>query len=165
MINLGSILKSWDITLQTKVCMVKAMVFLVVLYKCELDHRESRAPKNWCFQTVALEKTLESPLDSKEIKPGNQPWIFIGRIDAEAPIFWPLDVKSWLIGKDSGAEKDWGQEEKGVTEDEMIEWHHRLKGHEFEQTLGEGEGQGSLAHCSPWGHQESDTTQQLKISK
>ena len=98
---------------------------------------ESRAPKNWCFWTVVLEKTLESPLDSKEIQPvhpkGDQSWVFIERTDAEAktPILWPPDVKSWLIGKDPDSGKDWGQEEKGMTEDEMVGWHHRLKGHEF----------------------------------
>ena len=128
----------------------------------EFDHEESWAPKNWCFWTVGLEKTLESPLDCTEIKPvnlkGNQSWIFIRRTDAEAPILWPPDVKSWLIGKDPDTGKDWRQEEKGTTEDEMAGWHHRLDGHEFEQTLGDNEGQGSLACCSQWGHKESDTT-------
>ena len=110
--------------------------------------------------------TLEIHLDSK-IKPvnpkGNQPWIFIRRIDdeAEARILWLPDVKSWLIGKDPGADKDWGQDEKGATEDEMIGWHHQLQGPESEQTLGDSEGQGSLACCSPWGHRESDKTEQL----
>ena len=114
-----------------------------------------------------LEKTLESSLDSKEIKPvspkRNQPWILTGRteVEAEAPILWPPDVKSWLIGKDPDAGKDWGQEEKGMTEDEMVGWHHQLNGHKFEQTLGDRDGQGSLACCSPWGHKESDTTEQL----
>ena len=114
---------------------------------------------------VVLEKTLESPLDSKEIKPvnpkGNQPWIFIGRTDAEAeaPILWSPDVKSQPIGKDPDAGKDWGQEEKGVIEDEMVGWHHWLSGHEFEQTLGDSEGQGSLARCSLWGGKESDMTE------
>ena len=101
----------------------------------ELDHKKGWVPKNWCFQTVVLEKTLESLLDSKEIKPanpkGNQPWIFITRNDAEALILWPPDVKSWLIWKDLNAGKDWGQEEKGMTEDEMVGWHHQLNGHEF----------------------------------
>ena len=102
-------------------------------------HKESWAPKNWCFWTVVLEKTLESPLDCKEIKPvrpkGNQSWIFIGRTDAEAeaPVIWPPDAKNWLIGKDPDAGKDWGQKEKGTTEDEMVGWHHSLNGHEFEQ--------------------------------
>ena len=117
--------------------------------------------------TVVLEKTLENPLDCKEIKPvdpkGNQSWILIGRTDAEAetPMFWPPDVKNWLTGKDPDAGKDWRQEEKGTTEDEMVGWHHWFNGHEFEQTLGVGDGQGSLACCSPWGHKESDTTEWL----
>ena len=114
----------------------------------ELNHKDSWALKNWCFWTVVLEKTLESPMDSKEIKPvnpkGNQPWIFIGRTDAEAAIFWPPAIKNGLIGKDPDAGKDWGQEEKGVTEDEMVGWHSQLNGHEFEQTLGDNEGQRNL---------------------
>ena len=125
--------------------------------------------KNWCFQTVLLEKTLESPLDCKEIiwadPKGNQPWIFIGRTDAEAeaesPILCPPDTKSRLTGKYPDAGKDWGKEEKGTTEDEMVGWHHLLNGHEFEQTPGDGEGQGSLVCFSSWGHQESDTTEWL----
>ena len=114
-----------------------------------------------------LEKTLESPLDCKEIKPvnpkGNQSWIFIGRTDVEAEtsISWPPDVKNWLIGKDPDAGKDWRREEKGTTKDEMVGWHHRLNGHELEQTLGAGDGQGSLACCSPWGRKELDMTEQL----
>ena len=133
----------------------------------ELDYKEDWVPKNWCFQTVVLQKTLESPLDCKEIKlvnpKGNQPWIFIGRTDAEAeaPILWPHDAKSPLTGKDPDAEKDWGQGEKGAREGEMVGWHHRLNGHKFEQTPGDGEGQGSLVCCSSWGHKESDTTEQL----
>ena len=121
----------------------------------ELDHKEGRTPKNWCFQIAVLERTLENP-DCK-IKPvnltGNQSWMFIGRIDAEAPKLWPPfgHAKSWLIGKDPDAGKYWRQEEKGMIEDEMVGWHHRLNGHEFEQTLGDGEGQGSLACCGPWG--------------
>ena len=123
----------------------------------ELDHKEGWVPKNWFFWTVVLEKTLESPLDCKEIKPvnpkGNQSWIFIGRTDAkaEAPVFWPPEVKNWLTGKDPG--KDWRQEEKGTTEDEMAEWHYRLDAHEFEQAPGVGDRQGSLECCSPWGSQ------------
>ena len=115
----------------------------------KLDHKEGWAPKNWCFWTVVLEKMLESSLDSKEIKPvhlkGNTPWIFIGRTDAEAedPIFWPPDVKSWLIGKDLDAGKDW-RWEKGMTEDEVVGWYYWLNEHEFEQTLWDSEGQGSL---------------------
>ena len=110
------------------------------------DRREGRAPKNWCFWTVVLEKTLESPLDWKEIQPvhseGDQSWDFFGRNDAkaEAPVLWPPHAKSWLIGKDSDAGKDWGQEEKVMREDEMAGWHHRLDGREFEWTLGDGDG-------------------------
>ena len=123
----------------------------------ELEYKKSWALKNWCFWSVVLEKTLESPLDSKEIKPvnpkGNQSWIFIGRTDVEAPVFWPSVAKSRLIRKDPDAGKDWRQEEKGITEDEVIEWHHWVNRHEFEQALGDGEGQESLAFCSPWGLQ------------
>ena len=162
MTSLDSILKSRDITLPTKVCLVKAMVFPVVMW--ELDCEESGALKNWCFWTVVLEKTLESPLDFKEIQPihpkGNQSWIFIGKTDveAEALILWPHDVKSWLIRKDPHAGKDWGQEEKGTTEDEMVGWHHWFKGDEFEQTPGDSERQGSLVCCSTWDHKKLDMT-------
>ena len=116
----------------------------------ELDHKEGWVPKNWCFQVVMLEKTRESPLDSKEIKPvdpnGNKSLLFIGKTEAEteAPIIWPPDMKSWLTGKDPNAGKDWGQEEKGTTEDEMVGWHHWLNGHEFGQAQGNSEGQGRL---------------------
>ena len=133
----------------------------------KLDCEESRAPKNWCFWTVVLEKTLVSPLDCKEIQPvhseGGQPWVFFGRTDAKAktPILWPPHAKSWLIGKDSDARRDWGQEEKGMTEDEMAGWHHRLNGHEFGWTPGVGDGQGGLACCNSWGHKELDTTERL----
>ena len=131
----------------------------------ELDHKEGWALKNWCFWTVVFEKTFESPLDCKEFKPvnpkGNQPWIFIRKTDAEAeaPILRPPDVKNLLIGKDADAGKDWGQEGKGTTEDEMVGWHYQLNVHEFEQTLGDREGQGSLACCSPRGCKESDMTE------
>ena len=131
----------------------------------ELDHKESWVPKNRCFWTVMLEKTFESPLDCKEIQlvhpKGNQSWIFIGRTDAEAeiPILWPPLAKNWLIGKDPDAGKNWRQEEKGTIEDEMVGWHHRLNGHEFEQALGVGDGQGGLACCSPLGCKHSDTTE------
>ena len=156
--NLDSILKSKDITLPTKVRLVKAMVFPVVTHGCESWTIKKVQLKNWCFWTVVLEKTLESPLDCKEIQPvppkGDQSWIFIGRADAEAetPILWPRDAKNWLIGKDSNAGKDWRLEEKGITEDEMAGWHHWLNGHEFEQAPGVGDGQGGLVCCSPWGH-------------
>jgi len=165
MTNLDSILKSRDITLPIKVCLVKAMVFPVVMYGCEswtIKKAEHR-----CFWTVVLEKTLESPLDCKEIQPvhpkGNQSWIFIGRTDveAEALIFWPPHVKSWLTGKDSDVGRDWGQEEKGTTEDEMAGWHHRLDGRESEWFLGVGDGQGGLLCCGPWDRNESDMTEQL----
>ena len=133
MTNLDSIFKSRDITLSTKVHLVKAMVFPVVMWK--LGCEESWVPKNWCFWTVVLEKTLESHLDCKEIQPvnpkGDQTWVFIGRNDAKAetPILWPPHAKSWLIGKDPDAGRDWGQEEKGMTEeDEMAGWHHWLDG-------------------------------------
>ena len=123
----------------------------------ELYPKEDWELKNWSFWSIVLEKTLESPLDNKEIKPvnpkGNQPWKFTGRTDAEAeaPILWPPDAKSQLTGKDHDAGKDRGQEEKVATEDEMAEWYHWLNGHEFEQASGEGDGQGSLVCCSPWG--------------
>ena len=143
------------------------MVFPVVMYRCELDYKESWSPKNWCFWTVLLEKTLESPLDCKEINPvnpkRNQSLIFMGRNNAEAgaPIIWPPDVKNWLIEKDPDAGEDWRQKEKRTTEDEMVGWHHQLDGHEFEQAPGVGDTQGSLAYFSPWGHKESDMTEWL----
>ena len=133
----------------------------------ELDYEESWALKNWCFWTVVLEKTLECPLDCKEIQPvhpkGNQSWVFIGRNDAKAetPVLWPPHAKSWLIGKDSDAGRDWGQEEKGTTEYEIAGWHHWLHGHEVEWTPGVGDGQGGLACCNSCGGKESDTTEQL----
>ena len=124
---------------------------------CKLDHREGSVQKNWCCQTVVLEKTFKNSLDSKDIKPvnpkGNQSWIFTVRTDAEAeaPILWQPDTKSWLIGKDPEAGKNWRQVEKGMADDEMVGWHHRLMGHEFEQTQGDSEKHGSPACCSPWG--------------
>ena len=134
----------------------------------ELDHKESWAPKNWCFfWTVVLQKTLESPLDFKEIKPvnskGNQFWIFIGRTDAEDEVLvlWPPDAKNWPLGKYPDAWKDWRQEEKGMTEDEMVGWHHQLNGYEFEQAPGVGDEQGSQACCSSWGRKESGMTEWL----
>jgi len=133
----------------------------------ELDSKESWKLKNWCFWTVVLEKTLESPLNCKEIQPvhpkRDQSLVFIGRTDVEAeiPILWPPDAKNWLTGKDPDAGKDWGREEKGMTEDEMVVWHHRLNGHGFGWTPGVGDGQGGLACCDSWGRKESDTTEWL----
>ena len=123
------------------------MVFPCHVWMWELDYKESWVPNNWYFWTIVLEKILESPLDCKEIKTvhpkGNQSWIFIGRTDAETetPILWPPETKNWLFGKDPAAGKDWRQEEKGLTEDEMVGWHHRLDGYEFEQAAGVGDGQ------------------------
>ena len=137
----------------------------------ELDYKEGWGPKNWCFWTVGLEKTLESPLDCKEIQPvhseGDQSWVFFGRNDAKAetPVVWPPDVKSWLIGKDSDAGSNWGQEEKGTTQDEMAGWHHRLDGHEFVWTPGVGDGQGGLVCCDSWGSKELDMTEWLNSSE
>ena len=133
----------------------------------ELNHKEGWVPKNWCFWTVVMEKILESPLHSKEIKSvhpkGNQPWIFFGSTDteAEAPILWPPDAKSQLIRKDPDAGRDWRQEEKGMTEDEMVGWHHQHSGHGFGWTPGVGDGQGGLVCCGSWSRKESDMTEQL----
>ena len=162
MTNLDSIFKSRDITLPTKVRFSSSHVWM-----WGLDYKESWGPKNRCFWTVVLEKTLESPLDCKEIQSvlpkGNQSWISIERTDAEAEtlILWPPDGKNWLIWKDPDAGKDWRWEEKGTTEDEMVGWHHQLNGHGFERALGVGDGQGSLVCCSPWGCKELDMTQRL----
>ena len=157
MTNLDSIFENRDITLPTKVRLVKAMVFPVVTYGCEswtvkkAEHWRIDAFELWCWRRL-----LKSPLDCKEIKPahlkGNQSWVFFGRNDAKAqtPVLWLPHAKSWLIGKDSDAGRDW----KGTTEDEMVGWHHRLDGHEFEQALGVGDGQGSLACFSPWDYKE-----------
>ena len=168
MTNLDSTLKSRDITLQTKVCLVKAMVFPVVMYGCEswtikkADLWKINAFELWCW------RRLESPLDCKEIQPvhpkGNQAWIFIGRTDAEAeaPILLPLDAsKNWLIGKEPDARKDWSQDKKGTAEVEMVGWHHWLNRREFEQAPGVGDGQGRLVCCGPWGCKGSDTTERL----
>ena len=166
MINLDSIFKSKDITSSTKDHLVRSMVFPVVVYGCEswtikkAGHWRLDAFKLWCW-------TLKSPFYCKEIQPvhrkGNWSWIFIGRTDAEAetPILWSPDPKNWLIGKDPDAGKDWRQEEKGKSEDEMVGWHHQTDGHEFEQIPGVGDGQGSLVCCSPWGCKESDTIEWL----
>ena len=169
MTNLDSIFKNRDTTLPTKVCIVKVMVLPVVMCIWEswtikkAEHQRVDAFELWCW------RRLESLLDSKEIKPinpeGDQPWIFIVRTDAEAeaeaPILWAPDMKSWLIGKEPGAGKGWGQEKKRATEDEMVGWHHLFKGHWVWVNSGDSEEQGSLACCSPWGFKESDTTKQL----
>ena len=158
---------SRGITLPTKVHIVKAMVFPVVMYRCESWTIKKAEHQNWCFQIVLLEKTLESPLDCKEIKlvnpKRNQSWIFIGRTDAgaETPIFWQPDMKSWLTGKDPVGKDDgkhWRQKEKGVAQDEMVRQCHWLSAREFEQTLGDSGGQRSLTCYSPWCHKELDTT-------
>ena len=151
MTNLDSVLKSRDITFLTKVCLVKAMVFPGVMYGCERWSMKKSEPR----RIYAFGLTPENPLDCKEIQPvhpkGNKSWIFIGRTDAEAeaPILQPLDVKNWLIEKGLDAGKDWRQEEKGVTEDEMVWWHPWLNRHKFKGALGVGDGQGGLACCSP----------------
>ena len=149
------------------VCLVKAMVFPVVMYGCETWSEESWVPKNWCFWTVVLEKTHESPLDCKVIQPvhpkGDQSWVFIGRTDAKAetPILWPPHATSWLTEKDPDDGRDWGQEEKVVTEDKIAGWHHQLNGHEFQYTPGVGDGQGGLVCCDSCDHKESDPTERL----
>ena len=168
MTNLDSILKTRDITFVNKGSSSQGYGFSSShVWMWELDYKENWTPKNWCFWTVVLGKTLESSLDCKEIKPvhpkGTQSWILIGSSDAEAetPILWPPHEKSWLIGKDSDAGRDWGQEEKGMTEDEMAGWHHWLDGCESEWTPGVGDGHGGLARCDSWGHKELDTTEWL----
>jgi len=168
MTNLDSIFKSRDITLPTKVRLVKAMIFPVVMYGCE--SWTVKKAERWridAFELLVLEKTLESPLDCKEIQPvhskGDQSWVFFGRNDvkAETLVLWPPHAKSWLIGKDSDAGRDLGQEEKEMTEDEMAGCHHRLDGCEFEWTPRVGDGQGGLACCDSWGCKESDMTERL----
>ena len=168
MTNLDSILKSRDITLSTKVCLVKAMVFPVVMYGCESwTIKKAECWRIDAFWTVVLEKMLDSPLDCKEIQPvhpkGHQSWVFTGRtdVDGETPILQQSVAKSWLIWKDPDVRKDWGQEEKGTTEDEMVGWHHWLNGHGFGWTLGGGDGQGGLVCCGSWGCKESDMTEWL----
>ena len=170
MTNLDSILKSRDINYfaDKGSCSQSYGFSSSHVWMWELDYKESWELKNWCFWTVVLEKTLGSPLNCKDIQPinpkGNHSWIFIGRTDAEAeiPILWPPDAKNWLIGKDLDAGKDWRQEEKRTIGDEMVGWYHQLHGHEFEHAPGVGDGQGSLACCSPWGCKESDRTEWLK---
>ena len=162
--NLGSILKSRDITVPTKVRLVKAMVFPVVMYGCE--SWSVKKAEHWridAFELSCWRRLLWVPRTTAVNSKGNQPWIFIGRTDAEAeiPVFWPPNTKSWLIRKDPDTGKDWSQGKKGITEDEMVGWHHWLDGHEFEQTLGVGDGQGRLTCYSPWGYKESEMTKWL----
>ena len=158
----------WSVFCLFYLCLSHGLLFLTLWnWKYLYNLKSVLIRKNWCFWTMVLEKTLESPLSCKEIQPvhpkGNQSWVFIGRTDVEAetPVLWPPHVKSWLIWKDPDAGKDWGQEEKGTTEDEMAGWHHWLDGHEFEWTPGVGDGQGVLACCSSGGHKESDMTGRL----
>ena len=172
MTNLDNIFKSRDITLPTKAPSSQSYGFSSShVWMWELDYKESWVPKARCFWTVVLEKTLENPLDCKEIKPvnpkGNQTRIFIGRTDAKAetPTLWQPNAKNWLTWKDPNVGKDWRQEEEGTTEDEIVWWHHWLDGHEFEQALGVGDGQGSLPCCSSWDPKESDTTEWLNSNK
>ena len=168
MTNLDSILKSRDVTLPTKVCLVKAMVFPVVMFGCESwTIKKAKCQRIDAFELWCWRRLLRVPWTAKrssQFNPkGNQSWIFIGRTDAvdETPILWPPDAKNWLIGKDPDAGKDWRREGKGMTGDEMVEWHHRLNGHEFEQAPGVGDGQGSLACWSQWGHKKSDVAKWL----
>ena len=170
MTDLGGVLKSKDITLSTKVHIVKVWSSQWWCTLWELEYKEGGAPENWCFWTVALEKTPESPTDSKELKSVNlkvnQPWILIGRTDAEAtaPVFGSPDANSWLTGKVPDAVKDWGQEEERVSEDDMVRWDHWCNGHDLGQTSGDSEGQEGLECCNPWGHKELDMTGRLNNS-
>ena len=173
MTNLDSILKSRDIILPTKVRLVKSVVFPVVMYGCEsctvkkAEHRRIGAFELWCWRRLLRVSRIVCLLDCKEIQPvhpkGDQSCVFIRRTDVEAetPILWLPDAKSWLIGKDPDAGKDWGQEEKGMTEEEMVGWHHRLDGHGFGWTPGVGDGQGGLVCWGSWGRKESDPTEPL----
>ena len=168
MTNLDSIFKSRDITLPTKVCLVRLWFFLWSCMDVRVGLWRKVSAEEWCFWTVVLEKTLESPLDCKEIQPvhseGDQPWdFFVGNdAKAETPVLWPPHAKSWLTGKDSDARRDWGQGETGMTENEMAGWHQRLDGREFEWTPGVGDGQGGLGCCDSWGCKQSDMTERLK---
>ena len=168
MTNLDSILKSRDITLPKKIYLVRAMVFPVVMYGCEswtikkAKHQRINAFELWCWRRL-LRVPWTARRSNQANPKGNQSWIFIGRTDvkAETSILWPPDVKNWLVGKDPDAGKDWRQEEKGTTEDEMVWWHHQLDAQEFEQAPRVGDGQGSLECCSPWGCKQLDTTEWL----
>ena len=160
-----------NITLPKTFHLVKAMVFPVIMYGCELDYKESWTQRKWSFWTVVLERTHESHLNCKEIQPvhpkGDHSLVFTGRTDVEAEtaVLWPSDAKIWLIWKDPDAGKDWGQEEKGTTKDEMVGCHHQINGHEFGETPGVCDGQGGLVFCGPWGCNELDTTQRLNLTE
>ena len=162
--HLDSILKSRDTTLPTKVHLLKFMVFPVVMYGCESWTIKKAECQRMMLLSYGVGEDSVNPLDCKEIQPvhpkGNQYWLFIGRTDVqpETLILWPPDAKNWLSGKDPDAGKDWRQEEKGMTEDEMLRWHHRLDGQEFEWTTGVGDGQGGPVCCNSWGRKESDAT-------
>ena len=171
MTNLDRVLKSRDITLSTKVNIVKAMVFPVVTYSCEswtvkkAECQKTDAFELWCWRRL-LRVSWTKKIKSANLK-GNQHWIFVGRTDTEAetPVFWSSDVNSWLIGKVPDAGKDWGQKEKRASADEMGGWHHWCSGHELGQTSGDGEGQRGLTCCSPWSCKESDTTVWLNSNR
>ena len=168
MTNLDSLLKNWDITLQTKVHLVKGMVFPIVVYRCEnwtikkADHQRIDAFEVWCWRRLLRVPWTASRSNQSILKEISPEYSSEGlMLKLKLPIFWPPDAKKWLTGKDPDAGKDWRWEEKGTTEDEMVGWPHQLNGHEFEQALGVGDGQGSLACCSPWGCKELDMTEQL----
>ena len=169
MTNLDSIFKSRDTTLPTKVRLVKAMVFPVVMYGCKswtvkkAERWRTDAFELWCWRRLLRVPWTARRSNQSRLSQGDQSWVFIERTDAEAetPILWSPHAESWLIGKDSDAGRDWGQEEKGMTEDEMAGWHHRLDGHEFRRTPGVGDWQGGLACCDSWGRKELDTTERL----
>ena len=169
MTNLDGILKSRDITLPTKVHLVKVMVFPLVMYGCEswtikkAEHRRIDAFELWCWRRLLRVPWTARRSNQSILKEISQSWVFVGRTDvgAETPILWPPAEKSWLIGKDPDAGKDWGQEEKGMTEDEMVGWHHRHNGLGLGWTPGVGDGQEGLGCCGSWGHEESDTTERL----
>ena len=172
MTNLDSLLKNRDITLLTKVCLVKVMVFSVVRYGCEswtirkAERRRIGAFELWCWRRL-LRVPWTPRRSNQSILKGNQSWIYIGRTDAEAetPILWPPDTKHWLIGKDPDAGQDWRREEKRTTKDKIVGWHHQLDGHEFKQIPEVGDGQGSLVCYSPWGCMESNMTEWLNFTE
>ena len=170
MTNLDSILKSRHITLPANIHLVKAMVFLVVMYGCESWTRKKAELQRidafdlWCWRNLLRVPWTARRSNQSTLKEMNPKYSLEGHVEAQTPILWPPDVKSWLIRKDD-AGKYWNQKEKGTTEDEMFGWHHQLNGHEFEQALGDGDGQASLVCCSPWGRKESDRSERLNKIK